>query len=122
ADPSPRRTVILLDRSGSMEGEPIAQARKAIEAGLAVLTEKDRFGLIAFDDEVDAMQPALAPATREQREHARDFLQQVNGRGGTKLAEGLEAAARALAGAGDIVILTDGQVFGTGTILAQARA
>src|SRR5262249_15017760 len=29
---SPRRVVILLDRSGSMGGEPIAQARKAIEA------------------------------------------------------------------------------------------
>ena len=38
---TPRRVVILLDRSGSMEGEPLEQARKAIEACLGVLSETD---------------------------------------------------------------------------------
>src|SRR5215469_8912199 len=48
---TPRRVVILLDRSGSMRGEPISQARKAIEACLGALTATDSFGLVAFDDE-----------------------------------------------------------------------
>jgi Ca-activated chloride channel family protein len=118
----PRRTVILLDRSGSMQGEPIAQARKAIEACLAALSEQDAFLLVAFDDRVEAMHPALVQATREERESARTFLKQVDARGGTELATGVQEAARALGGQGDIVIITDGQVFGTEAILAQARA
>ncbi len=68
------------------------------------------------------MHPALVPATREQRECARAFLKQVDARGGTELAEGVHQAAQVLGGAGDILIITDGQVFGTETILAEARA
>jgi Ca-activated chloride channel family protein len=119
---SPRRIVMLLDRSGSMKGEPIAQARKAIEACLAALTPEDTFGLMVFDDSVEAMHPTLVPATREQREGARSFLKQADARGGTKLAEGIHRAAQVLGGEGDILIITDGQVFGTETILAEARA
>ncbi|MCW5982488.1 MAG: VWA domain-containing protein [Bryobacteraceae bacterium] len=118
----PRRTAILLDRSGSMQGEPIAQARKAIEACLAALSEKDSFSLMAFDNNVEAMGGGVAPATREQREAARAFLKRVDARGGTELAAGVTEAARALGGGGDILIITDGQVFGTEAILAQARA
>src|SRR6185369_3169706 len=46
---TPRRIVIVLDRSGSMEGAPITQAKRAIEACLAVLNERDSFGIVAFD-------------------------------------------------------------------------
>jgi len=94
-----RRIVILLDRSGSMEGEPIEQARKAIEACLAALTIEDTFALMVFDDSVEAMHPALVPATGEQRECARAFLKNAKARGGTKLAEGVHQAARVLGGA-----------------------
>lgn len=119
---APRRTVILLDRSGSMQGAPIAQARKAIEACLGALAEDDSFCLMAFDDKVEAMAVALVPATREQRERARAFLEQVDARGGTELAAGVREAARVLGGEGDIVVITDGQVAGTEQILAVARA
>ncbi|SPF52475.1 hypothetical protein SBA4_5080011 [Candidatus Sulfopaludibacter sp. SbA4] len=119
---SPRRIVILLDRSGSMAGEPIAQARKAIEACLAAFTEEDSFGLMAFDDRIEAMHPTLVPATREQRESARSFLKLADARGGTELAEAVDQAARVLGRGGDILILTDGQVFGTEKILERARA
>jgi Ca-activated chloride channel family protein len=119
---SPRRIVMLLDRSGSMQGEPITQARKAIEACLATLTEEDSFGLMVFDNSVEAMHSALVLATREQRERARTFLNHTDARGGTELAEGVHQAAGVLGGEGDILIITDGQVFGTEKILAEARA
>ena len=80
----PRRTVILLDRSGSMQGEPIAQARKAIEACLAALSDQDAFVLLAFDDRVEAMHSELVPATGEQRESARAFLKRVDARGASR--------------------------------------
>jgi Ca-activated chloride channel family protein len=120
---APRRVVILLDRSGSMEGAPIEQARKAIEACLGVLSETDSFGLAAFDDEVSTFQPALVRGTREWRDKAHQFLMRVDARGGTELAGGfLEAAKLFEGGGGDILILTDGQVSGTEKILADARS
>jgi Ca-activated chloride channel homolog len=120
---APRRVVILLDRSGSMQGEPISQARKAIESCLGVLSESDTFGLLAFDDEVETFQPALVNGTRKWRNKAHEFLSQVDARGGTELARGFLEAARLLEGkGGDILILTDGQVSGTEKILADARS
>jgi Ca-activated chloride channel homolog len=119
----PRRVVILLDRSGSMQGEPISQARKAIDACLGVLTGEDSFGLVAFDDEVSTFQPALVYGTRELRDRAHEFLMRVEARGGTELARGfLEAAKLLEGGGGDILILTDGQVAGSEKILADARS
>jgi Ca-activated chloride channel homolog len=118
----PRRIVFVLDRSGSMDGAPINQARKAIEACLAALAETDAFGVVAFDDEVEVLQPALVPGTRENRDRARKFLTQVDARGSTELAAGFLEAARMLDGAGDVLIITDGQVSGTERILASARS
>src|SRR5207253_7305614 len=45
----------------------------------------------------------------------------VNARGGTELAAGVQQAARVLGSEGDILILTDGQVSGTEKILAETR-
>ena len=117
----PRRMVMLLDRSGSMQGEPLAQARKAIEACLGALSEEDSFLLMAFDNELERMDSALIPATRQQRDLARDFLNGIEARGGTELAAGVREAARVLGTGGDILVITDGQVFGTEDILEEAR-
>jgi len=120
---APRRVVILLDRSGSMQGAPLSQARKAIEACLGVLSERDYFGLVAFDNEVVTFQPVLVSGSRELRDKAHQFLTQIDARGGTELAKGFLEAARLLeGGGGDVLILTDGQVSGTEKILAEARA
>ena len=120
---SARRVLILLDRSGSMEGEPIDQARRAIEACLSLLSDRDSFGLVAFDDRVETFQPALVPGTRTFRDQAHEFLRRINARGGTELATALTEAAKLFTGGGgDLLILTDGQVSGTEHILAAARA
>jgi Ca-activated chloride channel homolog len=119
---SPRRLVILLDRSGSMQGMPLTQASRAIEACLGALSETDLFGLAAFDDNVEVCHPHLLAGTRENRERAHTFLGTIYARGGTQLARGFQKAAELLAGGGgDVLILTDGQVAGTEQILAEAR-
>ncbi len=110
---TPRRIAIVLDRSGSMDGAPIAQARKAIEACLGALAEADSFGLVAFDDRVETLDGSMLTGSRANREKARKFLEQVDARGGTELAKGFTEAARILNGGGDVLILTDGQVAGT---------
>jgi Ca-activated chloride channel family protein len=125
-----RQLVILLDRSGSMRGAPIQQAKKAIAACLATFDEADRFGLVAFDNQVESFHPSLMEATKQNREAAKKFLDGIDARGGTELATGLEAAAAILKSTkspedtepGDIMIFTDGQVFATEEVLERVRS
>ncbi len=120
---TPRSVVFLLDRSGSMSGKPIQQARKALAACLSALNAEDRFGLVAFDSVIETFAPALMPATLEHREQAGEFLAGIDARGGTELAAGVEAAVELLKGGeGELFVLTDGQVYGAGPILARAKA
>lgn len=119
---SPRKVVFVLDRSGSMSGAPIEQAKKAIEAGVAALRPHDRFSIVAFDNEVETLSEELFDASKESRTRARTFLSKIDARGGTELAAGMKAAARLVAAeGGDLLLLTDGQVFGTPPILETAR-
>jgi len=116
-----RKVVFVLDRSGSMQGSPIEQARKAIEACLGALSGEDEFGLVAFDNRTEVFAERLLEASKSNRERARAYLETIDARGGTELARAVEKAA-GLAGAGaDLLVLTDGQVFGTEKIVARAR-
>ncbi len=120
---APRQVVFVLDRSGSMGGIPIAQAKKALEACLGGLAEDDRFGIIAFDDNVERFDSEMCPGDKRYREKARNFLASIDARGGTELAQAVTAAVKLLGrAAGDILVITDGQVFGTERILDEARA
>jgi len=120
---APKRIVFVIDRSGSMEGAPIAQARQAVEACLGALSEQDTFGLVAFDSDVECLAEKLMDGGVASREAARKFLDTVDARGGTELAEGFLVAAKMLGrDGGDVLVLTDGQVSGTETILGKARA
>lgn len=46
-----RSMVFLLDRSGSMAGEPLNAAKRALEMGLSLLQPQDCFAVVAFDHE-----------------------------------------------------------------------
>jgi hypothetical protein len=106
-----------------MQGTAIKQAKKAIEAGIAALRPDDRFSIVAFDDEIETLSHALLEASRENRHLARRYLAGISARGGTELASGVSEASKLVAeGGGDLLLLTDGQVFGTAGILNTARA
>ena len=126
----PRRLVILLDRSGSMQGTPISQAKKAIEACLGALDEQDQFGLVTFSSSSEVFRDHLEDATSKNREAAGKFLDAVEANGGTEMSAGLERAAEVLEQraaesgeftSGDILIITDGQVFGTEAVVDRIR-
>ena len=124
----PRRVVFVLDRSGSMGGVPIEQARKAVDACLGALGESDLFGIVAFDDHVENFTSALVEASMKNREKARQFLGGIDARGGTELAAGIRAAADMFGKdkpgrmSGDLLVVTDGQVSGTEKIIEVARS
>ncbi|HON08428.1 MAG TPA: VIT domain-containing protein, partial [Verrucomicrobiota bacterium] len=56
-----RRIVFVLDRSGSMDGTPINQAKRALKACLGALSTDDEFGIVAFDDNVELLEERLIP-------------------------------------------------------------
>ena len=118
-----RRVVFVVDRSSSMGGTPLEQAKRAVQACLGALSHEDMFSLVAFDNEVESLSEQLLPADSSHRKQAQQFLAQIEARGGTELASGLLAAAKLLGPeGGDVLVVTDGQVFGTEDILRQVRA
>jgi Mg-chelatase subunit ChlD len=120
---APRKVVFVLDRSGSMGGAPIEQARKALAACLGALMADDDFGIIAFDDQVETFGSAMHKGDRPNRDEAGKFLAAIEARGGTELAQAVAAAVGLLGHrSGDILVMTDGQVSGTEQILNSVRA
>ena len=84
--------VFVIDASGSMHGTPLAQAKDAVLAALDHLQEGDTFQIIRFSDNASQFGRKPVPATRQNIEHARRYLANLNGGGGTAMIEGVKAA------------------------------
>jgi Ca-activated chloride channel family protein len=116
----PRDVAFVLDRSGSMSGWKMIAARRALARMVDTLGERDRFLVLAFDNEVETPPglPAdqLCPATDRHRFRAAEYLAGVEARGGTEMARPLEQAVGRLTEDTDpgreriLVLITDGQV------------
>ncbi|HEY8077238.1 MAG TPA: VIT domain-containing protein [Labilithrix sp.] len=101
--------VFVIDRSGSMGGSSIEEARTALRLCLRQLREGDRFAILAFDDRVETFSPGLVPFSPSTLARADAWIEQVEARGGTEMLAPLVAAAD-LAPGGVVILLTDGQV------------
>ena len=102
----------VIDTSGSMQGEKIEQARKALIFFLQSLGEGDRFNLIPFSTEARPFAPAPVEATKEQIAKAKTFADGLVARGGTNIHEAMLKSLEASAPEGMVsmvVFLTDGQ-------------
>ncbi|HEU5058575.1 MAG TPA: VIT and VWA domain-containing protein, partial [Kofleriaceae bacterium] len=103
---------IVLDRSGSMAGLPIAQARQAAIDVVQRLGARDRLNVVAFDDEVEPLFEAPREASAATRARAITYISRLTEGGGTDIALALRTA---LAAQKDgkrprvVLFLTDGQ-------------
>ncbi len=102
--------IVILDQSGSMEGEKFAQAQSALEYVLDHLNPEDRFNLIAFSTGTRAYARDLQPANNAAE--ARAWVRGLTAEGGTNINLALlDALAQAPAGSerpAIILFLTDG--------------
>jgi Ca-activated chloride channel family protein len=102
----PRTLVVVLDRSGSMQGERLSGAKRALADLIDRLDPEDRFGLVTFDNTVRLDIPA-APLT--DKSQARQRIAAVHPGGATDLSagylRGLQEARRSVDGAGGTVLL-----------------
>lgn len=108
--------VFVLDRSGSMGGSAMNEARTALRLCLRQLREGDRFAVLAFDDRIEAFSPGLVPFGQATLQRADEWLATIDARGGTELLAPMLEAAK-LAPDGVIVVLTDGAVGNEDEIL-----
>ncbi len=123
-EPLPREFIFILDRSGSMTGDPIRQARNALRACLRTLAPKDTFRILLFDNTLEWFQPEPAQAAQEQVQRADKYLDQVQGRGGTEIGMALKAALDLPQDAERVrflIFLTDGAVSAESSILESIR-
>lgn len=87
--------VVVLDRSGSMSGQKIHDARRAVLRLIERLTDKDRLAVVAYSNGVSTVWP-LTSMTAAHRSQAASAVQQVFTGGGTNLGGGLSEGISAL--------------------------
>jgi len=107
----PTDFVFLLDRSGSMTGEKLAQAKKALRYCLNHLKPGDRFGLVAFSSDVTLFKESLLPVPK-WRKKALKFIDQLEAAGGTNLNAALSSLKKFKSDSTrplEVIFLTDGK-------------
>ncbi len=90
-DALPKDVLLVLDRSGSMEGEKFTQAQEALRYILEHLNEEDRFNLITFSTGLDSYASELVAAS--QSAEAVRWVEQMGAQGSTDIHRALLEAA-----------------------------
>lgn len=108
--------VFVIDTSGSMRGEKLRQAKRALLYCVERLADGDRFSVIGFSTTVNPIDNGLLPSNGETRDKAAGFIEKLTSKGGTNISDALKTAAGILNGRsrtgsrpGIIVFLTDGE-------------
>jgi Ca-activated chloride channel family protein len=91
----PIELVFVVDCSGSMEGQPLALARRAVTQALAQLRPDDTFQVIRFSDTATFMTDRPVAASPFNIRVASDFVANLRANGGTVMLTGLEPALEA---------------------------
>lgn len=110
---TPLDLALILDQSGSMDGEKIALARKGAIQAVRSLRKGDNLSVVVYDDSVETLLP-FAPVSDETKRKAEKLIQGVRAGGSTALHDGWMAGAEEIAkGSGSkslsrALLLTDG--------------
>ncbi|MEM6531323.1 MAG: VWA domain-containing protein [Myxococcota bacterium] len=114
AEATPTDLFVVLDRSGSMSGEKLAQAKTATLELLDQLGPRDRFSLITYESGV-RMEIVLAEAHGDNVSRWRAIVDSLDTAGGTNMSAGLDLAhqsvllGRQANRASRVILLSDGQ-------------
>ncbi|HJL18445.1 MAG TPA: VWA domain-containing protein [Sandaracinaceae bacterium LLY-WYZ-13_1] len=120
-EPRPLELVLVIDRSSSMSGIKMMQARNAGVAAIRALRDDARAGVVAFSGGADRV---MAPVGMDQREDAVSFTQGIHASGGTNIGAALTAANAVMSNdpryIHHVILLSDG-VSSPEPALAAAR-
>ncbi len=111
----PRELIFVIDNSGSMAGNSIAQAKQSLLFAIERLRPGDKFNVIRFDDTMETLFDTAVDATSENLAVAKHFVSRLDAQGGTEMLPALKAALKDAAPSDtsrlrQVVFLTDGAV------------
>jgi Ca-activated chloride channel family protein len=128
--PAPRRASVtlklLVDCSGSMAGDSMKSARRALHGALQQLTERDRVSLSRFGSMVEHVQAVTRCTPQVLRQLAAAVDAAQADLGGTEM----ERAVRAVfqlqvpmdTAVADLLLVTDGEIWQANAVIAAALA
>ncbi|MDB5080514.1 MAG: hypothetical protein JWP00_2438 [Chloroflexi bacterium] len=112
SQPVPLALGIVIDRSGSMEGQKIEAAKDAAIRVIQAADETTAFMVVTFNEIANVIVPPCA-ATPDNKQRAVQAVRAVYSNGGTCMSTGLQAVAREMMTAQGrvrkILFLTDGK-------------
>jgi len=115
---------IVIDCSGSMCGDSIAHARKALHDILELLCPDDKFNVIRFGSSFQRLFPGLTPVNEESLKKAENLLETLDANmGGTEISQAISTAIKETAPdnlSKDVLLITDGEVWGWEKVTALA--
>jgi len=92
-DEKAAKTVIfVVDRSGSMSGEKMEQAKEALKFVLNNLRKGDTFNIVAYDSEIETFRPELEKFNDDTRKAATGFVNGLYAGGSTNIDGALDRA------------------------------
>lgn len=108
----PKKTVMfVVDKSGSMSGKKVEQAKSALRFVLNNLRDGDLFNIVAYDTNVESFRPELERYNEDTRKAALGFVEGLYAGGGTNIHGSLTAALTQLKDSSRptfVLFLTDG--------------
>ena len=113
---------ILVDCSGSMQGDSINAARSALHRIVTGLEAADKFSLSRFGSSVEHRSRGMWSGTPQAQVSAKRWIDGVQADlGGTDMEDALVSTiAIAHQGKGDILLITDGEIHGIDEVIAVA--
>jgi Ca-activated chloride channel family protein len=78
-----RQYVFVLDKSGSMSGLKIEQAKTAFNSMIGTLLSQDLFNVVAFDNEISILWDEPHSASASNIDEAQDWVQSISAGGST---------------------------------------
>ena len=109
----PREVFLILDTSGSMQGERLRQARDSLIHALGRLQPEDRFNVLEFNSEFSMLYREPVNATEDNLSEARSWVAGLPAGGGTEMLPVLRAALTQPNEPGylrQLIFITDGSV------------
>ncbi len=112
---NPLNLSMVLDKSGSMEGEKIVNLRKAAKNVIGMLDDEDYVSITAFSDRVFKIAPSQLAADKSTLE---TLVDSIRDGGGTAMSGGMRQGGQELQKylsedrVNRMLLLTDGQTFG----------
>ena len=87
-----KEIIFVIDRSGSMSGDKIAQVKNVFTGIIADLPPDDYFNVIFFDNDVMRFQDTLMAANTQTKAEAANFVNVLESGGGTNINDALLTA------------------------------